>query len=69
MLRKTSIQLPGHNGCHCVYTLMEQFTNIVVDFEVIVKRDTGGNSTGMEKEALRKLLEGERQPYFHYNNR
>ena len=40
-----------------VYTLMEQFTNIVVDFEVIDKRETGGNSTGMEKEALRRLLE------------
>ena len=48
---------PGHSARYCVYTLMEQFTNIVVDFEVIDKRETGGNSTGMEKEALRRLLE------------
>lgn len=48
---------PGHSACYYVYTLMEQFTNIVVDFEVIDKRETGGNSTGMEKEALRRLLE------------
>ena len=48
---------PGHSARYCVYTLMEQFTNIVVNFEVIDKRETGGNSTGMEKEALRRLLE------------
>lgn len=48
---------PGHSACYCVYTLMEQFTNIVVNFEVIDKQKTGGNSTGMEKEALRRLLE------------
>ena len=36
---------------------MEHFTNIVVDLEVIDRRETGGNSTGVEKEALRKLLE------------
>ena len=28
---------------YCAYTLMEQF-NIVVDFEVIDKRETGGNT-------------------------
>ena len=29
----------------------------MVDFSVIDKRETGGNSTTMEKEALRRLLE------------
>ena len=48
---------PGHCARYCVYTLMEQFTNVVVDFEVVDKRETGGNSTAMEKEALRRLLE------------
>ena len=48
---------PGHSARYCVYTLMEQFINIVVDLEVIDKRETGGNSTGMEKETLRRLLE------------
>ena len=48
---------PGHSARYCVYTLMEHFTNAVIDFEVIDKRETGGNSTTMEKEALRRLLE------------
>lgn len=29
---------------------------MVVDFEVVDKRETGGNSTTMEMEALRRLL-------------
>ena len=44
-----------------MYKYKERFvyTNVgrVVDFEVIDKRETGGNSTGMENEALRRLLE------------
>ena len=48
---------PGHSARYCVYTLMEHFTNAIIDFEVIDKRETGGNSTTMEKEALRRLLE------------
>lgn len=30
---------------------------MVIDFEVVDKSETGGNSTTMEKEALRRLLE------------
>lgn len=48
---------PGHSVRYCVYTLMEHFTSAVIDFEVIDKRETGGNSTTMEKEALHRLLE------------
>ena len=48
---------PGHSARYCVYTLLEHFTSAVVDFNVIDKRETGGNSTTMEKEALRRLLE------------
>ena len=48
---------PGHSARYCVYTIMEHFTYVVVDFEVVGKRETGGNSTTMEKEALRRLLE------------
>ncbi|KAJ7331131.1 hypothetical protein OS493_020833 [Desmophyllum pertusum] len=36
---------------------MEHFTSAVIDFEVIDKKETGGNSTTMEKEALQHLLE------------
>lgn len=48
---------PGHSARYCVYTLVEHFISAVVDFSVIDKRETGGNSTTMEKEALRRLLE------------
>ena len=40
-----------------MYTIIEHFTNVVVDFEVVDKGETGGNSTTIEKEALRRLLE------------
>ena len=48
---------PGHSARYCVYTLMEHATKVVVDMEVIDKRETGGNSVTMEKEGLRRLLE------------
>lgn len=48
---------PGHSARYCIYTLMEHVTKVVVDLEVIDKRETGGNSTAMEKEGLRRLLE------------
>ena len=48
---------PGHSARYCVYTLVEHFTSAVVDFSVIDKRETGGNSTTMEKGALKRLLE------------
>jgi len=48
---------PSHSARYCVYTLMEHVTNVVVDLEVIDKRETGGNSTIMEREGLRRLLE------------
>ena len=48
---------PGHSARYCVYTLMEHVTNVVVDLEVLDKRETGGNSTTMEKEGLRRLLQ------------
>lgn len=34
---------PGHSARYCVFTLMEHVTNVVVDLEVIDKRETGGN--------------------------
>ena len=48
---------PGHSARYCVYTLMEHVTNAVVDLEVLDKRETGGNSTTMEKEGLHRLLQ------------
>ena len=47
---------PGHSAKYCVYTLMEQFLDIVVDLEVVDKRETGGSSATMEKLALKRLI-------------
>ena len=43
---------PGHSARYCVYTLMEHVMKVVVDLEVIDKRETGGNSAVMEREGL-----------------
>ena len=47
----------GHSAHYCVYSLMEHATRVIVDFEVIDNRETGGNSVTMEREGLRRLLE------------
>ena len=36
---------------------MEHATKVVVDFEVLDSRETGGNSTIMEREGLRRLIQ------------
>ena len=41
---------------HCVYVLREQFMSVVVDMEVVDKKETKGVSTDMEREGLRRLL-------------
>ena len=48
---------PGHSAKYCVYVLMEQFLDVIVDIEVTDKRETGGISTNMEVYTLKKLLE------------
>lgn len=48
---------PGHSAKYCVYVLMEQFVNVVVDIDVVDKRETDGVSTNMEVYGLKKLLE------------
>lgn len=47
---------PGHTARYCVYTLMEETSKVVVDLEVVDKRETGGKSAVMEKLALSRLL-------------
>lgn len=48
---------PGHTARYCVYTLMEETQKLVVDLEVVDKRETGGKSATMEKLALSRLLQ------------
>lgn len=47
---------PGHTARYCVYTLMEESSKLLVDLEVVDKRETGGKSAAMEKLALSRLL-------------
>ena len=48
---------PGHSAKYGTYILLEQFLDVIVDLEIIDKRETGGVSTNMEVAGLRKLLE------------
>ena len=48
---------PGHSAKYCVYTIMEHYLHLIVDIEVVDKRETGGSSATMEKLALKRLIE------------
>ena len=48
---------PGDSAWYYVHTPLEHATKELFDLEVIDNRETGGNSTTMEREALRRLLE------------
>ena len=40
---------PGHPARYCVYTLMEEFSKLIVDLEVVDKRESSGQSAAIEK--------------------
>ena len=48
---------PGFSAKYCVYTMMEHYLNVIIDLEVIDKREAGGTSTLMEKMGCKRLLE------------
>ena len=48
---------PGFSAKYCMYAMMEQYLDIIVDVEVVDKRQTGRVSTNMEVFGLRKILE------------
>ena len=48
---------PGFSAKYCVYTMMEHYLNVIVDLEVVDKREAGGTSTLMEKMGCKRLLE------------
>ena len=48
---------PGHSAKYCMYALMEQSLDVIVDVEVVDKRETGGVSTNMEVLGLKRILE------------
>lgn len=48
---------PGFSAKYCVYTMMEHYLNIIINVEVVDKREAGGTSTLMEKMGCKRLLE------------
>ena len=48
---------PGFSAKYCVYTMMEHYLNIIINLEVVDKREAGGTSTLMEKMGCKRLLE------------
>ena len=47
---------PGFSARYCVYVVMDLISNIIIDLEVMDKRETGGVSGNMEREALSRVL-------------
>ncbi len=47
---------PGHSARYCCYVMMEQFSNVLMDIEVLDVRETKGVSTNMEREGLERTL-------------
>ena len=48
---------PGHSAKYCMYALMETELDIIVDVEIVDKRESGGVSTNMEVLGLKRILE------------
>ena len=48
---------PGHCAKYCMYALMEQHLDVIVDVEVVDKRQTKGISTNMEVFGFKTILE------------
>eukprot|EP00795_Rhopilema_esculentum_P011016 gene11016-19859_t len=47
---------PGFSARYCVYVIIEHVTGVLVDLEVLDRRETGGHSPNMEREGLTRLL-------------
>ena len=47
---------PGHSAKYCTYVMMDSKTEVVVDMQIVDKRETKGVSTNMEVFAAEKLL-------------
>lgn len=48
---------PGFSARYCVYVAMDLVSQMVVDFEVLDQRETGGVATNMEREGMTRILE------------
>ena len=48
---------PGFSAKYCFYVMMDHYLDVIVDCEVVDKRETGGISTLMEKMGCKQILE------------
>lgn len=48
---------PGFCAKYCMYTMMDQFLDVIIDLEIVDKREAGGTSTLMEKIGCKRILE------------
>ena len=48
---------PGFSAKYCFYVMMDHYLDVIVDCEVVDKRETGGTSTLMEKMGCKRILE------------
>lgn len=47
---------PGFSARFCVYVMMDIISSVIVDMEVLDKRETGGVSGNMEREGMTRIL-------------
>ena len=52
----------GFRVRYCVYTMMEHYLNVIVDLEVVDKREAGGISTLMEKMGRKRPTKDDEPP-------
>lgn len=48
---------PGFSAKYCLYTMMDHLLDLIVDVEVVDKREAGGTSSLMEKMGCKRILE------------
>ena len=48
---------PGSSAKYCLYVMMHIFLNVILDVEVVDKREASGTSTLMEKIGCKRILE------------
>lgn len=48
---------PGFSAKYCLYAMMDHFLDLIVDLEVVDKREAGGTSSLMEKMGCKRILE------------
>ena len=47
---------PGFSAKYCFYVMMDHFLDLIVDVEVVDKREAGGTSSLMEKMGCKRIL-------------